>query len=59
MSQRGREALPYQENEKYVVRQHVLDIVSEFPSLSVTATTYTHNDGSNVSRDLTDARYAI
>jgi hypothetical protein len=48
LSQRGREALPYQENEKYVVRQHVLDIVSEFPSLSVTATTYTHNDGSNV-----------
>lgn len=48
LSQGGREALPYEEQAKYVVRQHILDLVSEFPSLSVSVTGFTHNDGRDV-----------
>ena len=41
--------MPYAEQVKYVVRQHVLDSVSEFPSLACSVTRFTHNDGSDVS----------
>mmetsp|Transcript_9855 Transcript_9855/g.18553 ORF Transcript_9855/g.18553 Transcript_9855/m.18553 type:complete len:187 (-) Transcript_9855:5788-6348(-) len=49
LSQGGSNALPYAEQVKYVVRQHVLDSVSEFPSLACSVTRFTHNDGSDVS----------
>ncbi|QDZ20565.1 protein ELC [Chloropicon primus] len=48
LSQAGRDALPYPEQEKYIIRQHILDVVSEFPSLAVSVTGFTHNDGRDV-----------
>mmetsp|Transcript_1104 Transcript_1104/g.3050 ORF Transcript_1104/g.3050 Transcript_1104/m.3050 type:complete len:537 (+) Transcript_1104:245-1855(+) len=48
LSQGGPNALPYEEQVKYGVRQHVLDAVGEFPSLSVSVATFTHNNGNNV-----------
>jgi len=47
LSQRGQHALPYAEDAKWTIRQHLLDLLREFPSLQVKNGTYTHNDGRN------------
>ena len=45
LSRRGPEALPYAEDVKLTVRQQLLDLVLEFPSLDIRAAQYTYNDG--------------
>jgi len=45
LSRRGPEALPYAEDVKLTVRQQLLDLVLEFPSLDIRAARYTYNDG--------------
>ena len=48
LSKRGPEALPYAEDVKLTVRQQLLDLVLEFPSLDIRAARYTYNDGHEV-----------
>jgi ESCRT-I complex subunit TSG101 len=35
LSQRGPQALPYVEDDKYNIRQHLLNVSQEFPGLQV------------------------
>lgn len=48
LSQGGPNALPYSEDVKWQVRQHIIDLVAEFRSLSVGVSNFTHNDGRTV-----------
>ncbi|MCO5608964.1 hypothetical protein L7F22_063182 [Adiantum nelumboides] len=45
LSQRGPNALPYEENVKFTIRSHLVNLLEEFPSLQVKTETFTHNDG--------------
>ena len=45
LSQRGQGSLPYAEDAKWTIRQHLLDLLQQFPSLQVKNGSYTHNDG--------------
>eukprot|EP00250_Pteridium_aquilinum_P002170 c12369_g1_i1 orf=189-1517(-) len=45
LSQRGPNALPYEENLKLTIRSHLVSLLEEFPSLLVKSETFTHNDG--------------
>ena len=45
LSRRGPDALPYAEDVKWTVRQQLLDMVTEFPSLKIATGRYTYNDG--------------
>ncbi|VVA97308.1 unnamed protein product [Arabis nemorensis] len=48
LSQRGPSALPYAENTKWLIRQHLLNLVSSYSSLEPKTATFTHNDGRSV-----------
>ncbi|BDA41500.1 Tumor susceptibility gene 101 protein [Coccomyxa sp. Obi] len=48
LNDQGSIHLPYSENVKYVIRQHLLDLVSEFPTLILKKQPYTHTNGSTV-----------
>ncbi|KAJ6307475.1 hypothetical protein OIU76_017299 [Salix suchowensis] len=48
LSQRGPSALPYTEDTKWLIRQHLLSLTSTFPSLEPKTATFTHNDGRTV-----------
>ncbi|XP_010557897.1 PREDICTED: protein ELC-like [Tarenaya hassleriana] len=48
LSQRGPSALPYDEPTKWLIRQHLLNLVSSYPSLEPKTATFTHNDGRSV-----------
>ncbi|KAE8655550.1 Protein ELC [Hibiscus syriacus] len=48
LSQRGPSSLPYTEDTKWLIRQHLLSLVSNYPSLETKAATFTHNDGRSV-----------
>ncbi|KAL4179648.1 hypothetical protein AMTRI_Chr13g121130 [Amborella trichopoda] len=48
LSQRGPSALPYEEEAKWLIRQHLVGLVQHFPSLQVKTATFTHNDGRSV-----------
>ncbi|KDO39635.1 hypothetical protein CISIN_1g039489mg, partial [Citrus sinensis] len=48
LSQRGPSALPYAEDTKWLIRQHLLTLISTFPSLDPKTATFTHNDGRSV-----------
>ncbi|XP_010534320.1 PREDICTED: protein ELC-like [Tarenaya hassleriana] len=48
LSQRGPSALPYAESTKWLIRQHLLNLVSSYPSLEPKTATFTHNDGRSV-----------
>ncbi|XP_057976232.1 protein ELC-like [Malania oleifera] len=48
LSQRGPSALPYSEDVKWLIRQHILSLNQAFPSLHPETATFTHNDGRSV-----------
>ncbi|CAK7336429.1 unnamed protein product [Dovyalis caffra] len=48
LSQRGPSALPYTEDTKWLIRQHLVSLISAFPSLEPKTATFTHNDGRTV-----------
>ncbi|KAJ7528987.1 hypothetical protein O6H91_15G028500 [Diphasiastrum complanatum] len=45
LSQRGPNPLPYQEDLKWHVRQHLLTLIQEFAGLQLKTAIFTHNDG--------------
>lgn len=48
LSQRGPSALPYAETTKWLIRQHLLNLISSYASLEPKTATFTHNDGRSV-----------
>ncbi|KAL6957092.1 hypothetical protein U1Q18_034805 [Sarracenia purpurea var. burkii] len=48
LSQRGPSALPYSEDVKWLIRQHLVTLTDAYPSLQPKTATYTHNDGRTV-----------
>ncbi|GMH19012.1 hypothetical protein Nepgr_020853 [Nepenthes gracilis] len=48
LSQRGPSALPYSEDVKWLIRQHLLSLTDTFPSLQPKTAMFTHNDGRSV-----------
>ncbi|KAK6145385.1 hypothetical protein DH2020_022205 [Rehmannia glutinosa] len=48
LSQRGPEALPYAEDMKWHIRQHLLYLTETYPSLQPKTAVFTHNDGRTV-----------
>ncbi|KAL5568433.1 hypothetical protein UlMin_025008 [Ulmus minor] len=48
LSQRGPSALPYSEDTKWLIRQHLVSLTDAYPSLEPKTTTFTHNDGRSV-----------
>ncbi|XP_040994895.1 protein ELC-like [Juglans microcarpa x Juglans regia] len=48
LSQRGPSALPYSEDTKWLIRQHLLSLSSSCPSLEPKTATFTHNDGRSI-----------
>ncbi|TYI07451.1 hypothetical protein ES332_A10G228800v1 [Gossypium tomentosum] len=48
LSQRGPSSLPYTEDSKWLIRQHLLSLTSRYPSLQPKTATFTHNDGRSV-----------
>ncbi|XP_061992156.1 protein ELC-like [Rosa rugosa] len=48
LSQRGPSALPYAEDIKWHIRQHLLALISSYPSLEPKTATFTHNNGRTV-----------
>ncbi|GAB2300101.1 hypothetical protein Dimus_034141 [Dionaea muscipula] len=48
LSQRGPAALPYPEDVKWLIRQHLLSLTTAFPSLLPKTAAFTHNDGCSV-----------
>ncbi|XP_048531499.1 protein ELC-like [Triticum urartu] len=45
LSQRGPSALPYAEDVKWLIRNHLVALADAFPSLHPKAALFTHNDG--------------
>ncbi|CAA2934524.1 protein ELC-like [Olea europaea var. sylvestris] len=48
LSQRGPSALPYAEDVKWLIRQHLVGLTEAYPSLQPKTATFTHNDGRTV-----------
>lgn len=48
LSQRGPSSLPYSEDVKWLIRQHLVSLADTFPSLQPKTATFTHNDGLTV-----------
>lgn len=48
LSQRGPSSLPYSEDVKWLIRQHLLSLMDTCPSLQPRTGTFTHNDGRTV-----------
>ncbi|XP_060178279.1 protein ELC-like [Lycium barbarum] len=48
LSQRGPSSLPYIEDVKWLIRQHLLQLLDSYPSLQPKTATFTHNDGRTV-----------
>ncbi|MBA0867547.1 hypothetical protein Goshw_001085 [Gossypium schwendimanii] len=48
LSQRGPSALPYSEDTKWLIRQQLVSLISNYPSLEPKTATFTHNDGRSV-----------
>ncbi|CAI9279284.1 unnamed protein product [Lactuca saligna] len=48
LSQRGPSSLPYSEDVKWLIRQHLLSLSEAYPSLQPKTATFTHNDGRSV-----------
>ncbi|XP_020582522.1 protein ELC-like [Phalaenopsis equestris] len=45
LSQRGPSALPYAEETKWLIRQHLVSLIEAYPSLRPQTSSFTHNDG--------------
>ncbi|KAE8683194.1 Protein ELC [Hibiscus syriacus] len=54
LSQRGPASLPYTEDTKWLIRQHLLSLTFHYPSLQPKTATFTHNDGLSVNLLQTD-----
>ncbi|KAF8075690.1 hypothetical protein N665_1072s0017 [Sinapis alba] len=48
LSQRGPNSVPYDESTKWLIRQHLLNLISSYPSLEPKTATFMHNDGRSV-----------
>lgn len=48
LSQRGPSSLPYSEDVKWLIRQHLLSLIEIHPSLQPKTASFTHNDGRTV-----------
>ncbi|TXG49187.1 hypothetical protein EZV62_025062 [Acer yangbiense] len=48
LSQRGPSALPYTEDTKWLIRQHLISLFTTYPSLDPKTASFTHNDGRSV-----------
>ncbi|KAK1356208.1 Steadiness box [Heracleum sosnowskyi] len=48
LSQRGPSSLPYSEDCKWLIRQHLVSLADSYPSLQPKTATFTHNDGRTV-----------
>ncbi|KNA23188.1 hypothetical protein SOVF_027170 [Spinacia oleracea] len=48
LSQRGPSSLPYSEDVKWLIRQHLVSLTDAYPSLQPKTATFTHNDGRTV-----------
>ncbi|CAN8259619.1 unnamed protein product [Cochlearia groenlandica] len=48
LSQRGPNSVPYDESTKWLIRQHLLNLISSYPSLEPKTASFTHNDGRSV-----------
>lgn len=48
LSQTGPNALPYNEDVKLLIRQHLLSLLHHFPSLRVKPAPFTHNNGTSL-----------
>ncbi|KAJ4972101.1 hypothetical protein NE237_005200 [Protea cynaroides] len=48
LSQRGPSALPYAEDVKWLIRQHLLALIENYPGLQPKTAIFTHNDGRTV-----------
>lgn len=48
LSQRGPSALPYDEEVKWLIRQHLVSVIQEYPSLQAKTAIFNHNDGRTV-----------
>uniref|UniRef100_A0A2P2IPG8 Uncharacterized protein MANES_11G009300 n=1 Tax=Rhizophora mucronata TaxID=61149 RepID=A0A2P2IPG8_RHIMU len=48
LSQRGPSSLPYTEDTKWLIRQHLVSLTAAYPSLEPKTATFTHNDGRSV-----------
>ncbi|KAL5993490.1 hypothetical protein ACLOJK_014415 [Asimina triloba] len=48
LSQRGPSALPYTEDVKWLIRQHLVSLIESYPSLQPKTAVFTHNDGRTV-----------
>ncbi|OVA02261.1 Ubiquitin E2 variant [Macleaya cordata] len=48
LSQRGPSALPYAEDVKWLIRQHLLTLIDVYPSLQPKTATFNHTDGRTV-----------
>lgn len=48
LSQRGPSSLPYSEDVKWLIRQHLVSLIDTCPSLQPRTATFTHNDGRTV-----------
>ncbi|KAF5733655.1 protein ELC-like [Tripterygium wilfordii] len=48
LSQRGPSALPYSEDTKWLIRNHLVTLTGAYPSLEPKTAVFTHNDGRSV-----------
>ncbi|XP_010498992.1 PREDICTED: protein ELC-like [Camelina sativa] len=48
LSQRGPSSVPYEESAKWLIRQHLLNLISSYPSLEPKTASFMHNDGRSV-----------
>ncbi|KAG0577799.1 hypothetical protein M758_5G175900 [Ceratodon purpureus] len=48
LSRRGPDALPYAEDDKWSIRQHLLNVIQECPSLTVKTAVFSHIDGRTI-----------
>ncbi|XP_074294591.1 protein ELC-like [Silene latifolia] len=48
LSQRGPSSVPYTEDVKWLIRQHLISLSDTFPSLHIKSAIFTHNDGRTV-----------
>ncbi|XP_010915957.1 protein ELC-like [Elaeis guineensis] len=47
LSHRGLGALPYAEDDRWLIRHHLVSMIDAFPSLRPSVATFTYNDGRN------------
>ncbi|KAJ4775430.1 Ubiquitin-conjugating enzyme/RWD-like protein [Rhynchospora pubera] len=59
LSQRGPSALPYSEDVKWLIRNHLVSLVETFPSLHPKSALFTHNDGRSATLLQADGTFPI